>query len=101
MIKCKNDIESDLKEFRESSNIGLCETSINNLCDYLESFNVRYNENENAQFILQIYRKIERLNAYEDYGENSFDYTQFASEVEIMIKYINKLIAQFLPKFKN
>lgn len=100
LIKCKNEIESDLKKFIESENIGLCQNSINNLCDYLKSFNVRYNENENTQFILQIYRKIERLNAYEENGEDSFNYPEFASNIQIMVQYINKLIAQFLPKFK-
>lgn len=98
LIKCKNDIESDLKEFVESGNIGLCNTSINHLCSYLQSFNIRYEENENAQFILQIYRRIEQLNL--NYGEDYYDYPQFASEIEIMVKYANKLIAQFLPKFK-
>lgn len=100
LVKCKSEIESDLQEFYNNSDIGACQATINNLCSYLQAYNTRYGENESAQFILQLYRNIERLNAYEDYGKNQFDIPQFVSEINTMSNYINKLIAQFLPKFK-
>ena len=100
LVVCKKEMENDFRTGRDNDDYGSCEPSIKSLYDYLKSYDVRYKHNKNVKLIFKHYEKIEGLNeSFDGSFDEPFDKPKYIEELGRIHSYVDRLIAEFLPKW--
>ena len=98
LIKCKDDIQNDLDDFKDNRNVNANMKSIYALGNFIRNYGARYNGISQANNLLTLHSDLNRL-ITNSRQLNSFDTNSYILSIREFQLNVNSLLDIILPKF--